>query len=173
MARTHTSTSLKDPLVLYSTCTKLAYLIAEQYYLGLHYVWCAPAPVPDRFRLSNPASSDPLSIYWRFHRDIVTNDMHSASVRDNKQGILKGAVARHSEGLITNEEKIEIETIVQHSAISDFMPLLFIIPFAIVHSITTRAPVPDRARSSSQEYIIPRLQRNQFDVLELHNGRSY
>jgi hypothetical protein len=173
MAKTRTSTSLKDPLVLYSTCTKLAYLIAEQYYSGLHYVWCAPAPVSDRFRLSNPASSDPLSIYWRFHHDIKTHDMHSASVRDNKQGILKGAVARHSQGLITDEEKIEIETIVQHSAISDFMPLLFIIPFAIVHSVTTRAPVLSRARSSSQEYIINRLQRTQFDVLELHNGRAY
>jgi hypothetical protein len=172
MPRTRTPTNRRDPLVLYSTCTKLAYLIAEQYYGGVHYVWCAPAPVADRFLLGNPASSDPLTIYWRFYKDIETNDMHSASVRDNKQGILKGAVARHCQGLITNAEKIEIETIVQHAAMSDFVPLLFIIPFASVRSTASRAPVLSRARSSSQEYIIDRLERYQFDVLEIHNGRS-
>jgi hypothetical protein len=97
--------------------------------------------------------------------------MHSTSVRDNKQGILKGAVARHVAGIITNDEKIEIETMVQHAAISDFMPLLLIIPFTVVRALASRAPVLSRARASSQEYIIDRLQRHQFDVLEIHNGR--
>ena len=84
---------------------------------------------------------------------------------------MKGAVRRHSEGLISRREKLEIETIVQNSSVADFVPLLFIIPFGVVRRVVKPAPVLSRARSSSQEYIVDPLLRHQFDVLELDDGR--
>ena len=109
-----------SPLVLYSATTKLAYSIAEKYYSGVHYVWCAPRPNADRFQLQNPPSSDPISIYWRYERDVSGGDQHSELISANRLGITRGAFARQKQGIIDKTTRDLIEAIVSQVPLGGF-----------------------------------------------------
>jgi hypothetical protein len=164
---TRTSASPTGLHLLYSTSTKLAYSIAQKYYGGMHYVWCAPRPHADRFEVQNPPSSDPIAIYWRFEQDIQGADTHSALIANSRLGICRGAFAREKQGVITREIRILIDAIVKKAPLTDFKPLLYIIPYAAVKDLARPASMMDRARPTSEEYIIENLPRSSFDVLEL------
>jgi hypothetical protein len=159
---------LSTPLVLYSAITRLAYSLAQRHYRAVHYVWCAPGPELDRFALRNPASSDPLAIYWRLHRDVEDGDEHSAQVNDNRRGLLRGASVKEKQGIIDLPTRQRIEAVVRKAPVKDFSPLLLVIPYASVTGIVKAAGVAITARATSEEYIIDALPRDCFDVLELH-----
>jgi hypothetical protein len=133
----------------------------------MHYVWCAPRPEFDRYALRNPASSDPISIYWRFHRDIQDGDEHSSQI-DSHPGLLLGASVKEKQGVIDLATRERIEAVVQRAPIGDFSPLLLVIPYALVSTLMKAADVAAGARSTSEEYIIDGLPRDCFDVLEFH-----
>jgi hypothetical protein len=158
---------LADPLVLYSTITQLAYALAERYYNHLHYAWCAPVTNFDPHNFSNPPSSDPVSIYWELHNDIEGGDAHSARIAANKSGLIRGASAHHAAGTIDAPTRTLIEQVVVAASLIDFKPLLLVIPFEKVKAIAAAAPVAVRARATSEEYIIEKLPRSCFDVIEL------
>jgi hypothetical protein len=160
--------TLVVPLVLYSTITQLAYSLGQKYYRGLHYVWCAPCPEVDRFALRNPASSDPLSIYWRLLRDIEDGDEHSLQIDGNRRGLLFGASIKEQQGVIDQLTRQRIEAVVTRAPIRDFSPLLLVIPYASVSGIVKPADITAAARATSEEYIIDELPRSCFDVLQLH-----
>ena len=155
------------PLVLYSTITRLAYSLGQNHYRERHYVWCAPQPAADRFVLRNPASSDPLSIYWRFHRDIEDGDEHSNQIATNREGLVLGAEAKEKQGVIDPLTYQYIEQMVRQAPLRDFSPLLLVIPYNSVRRMVKPAPVSAAARATSEEYVIERLPRSCFDVLEL------
>jgi hypothetical protein len=159
---------LPTPLVLYSAITQLAYSLGQKYYRGLHYVWCAPRSETDRFALRNPASSDPLTIYWRLHQDVGDNDEHSSLIDGNRRGLLFGASVKEQQGVIDEPTRMRIEAVVTRALVGDFSPLLLVIPYASVSGIVKLADVSAAARASSEEYIIDRLPRDCFDVLQLH-----
>lgn len=156
------------PLVLYSAVTELAYSLGQKYYHQLHYVWCAPRPEADRFALRNPASSDPISIYWHLYRDIADGDEHSAQIEGNRRGLLFGASVKEQQGIVDQSTRQRIATVVERAPLRDFSPLLLVIPYASVSGIVKVADVAAAARATSEEYIIDRLPRTCFDVLELH-----
>lgn len=159
---------MPNPLVLYSTTSRLAYSVGQKYYGEVHYVWCAPRQDHDRFGLQNPPSSEPVSIYWRFRHDIDGGDEHSASIDANRRGIIRGASVREQQGVIDQPTRELIEQVAKKAALVDFSPLLLVIPYTAVSGIVKRAAVTARARATSEEYIIENLPRNCFDVLELH-----
>lgn len=74
---------LPDPLILYSAVTKLAYVLGQKYYGEVHYIWCAPRCAPDPYSFSNPPSSDPVKIYWRYYDDVSGGDEHSGLIETN------------------------------------------------------------------------------------------
>ena len=158
---------MPDPLVLYSTVTKLAYALGQRYYGQNHYVWCSPAREIDRFSFLNPPSSDPIAIYWELHHDIAKGDEHSARIGDNRRGLVRGASVRESQGRIDGKTRELIEAVVARAPLHDFKPLLLVIPFGRVGSIVKPADVAERARATSDEYIVEELPRDCFDVLEL------
>ncbi len=159
---------MHPPLVLYSTTTKLAYSLVQRYYRALHYVWCAPRPEFDRFALRNPPSSDPISLYWRFHRDIEDGDEHSSQIERHRSGLLFGASVKEEQGVIDLPTRERIEAQVRRAPMGDFSPLLLVIPYSAVSSLVKAADVADAAKAMAEEYIIDGLPRDCFDVLELH-----
>lgn len=159
---------MSKPLVLYSATTKLAYWIAQKYYGETHYVWCAPKRDTDRFGFTNPPSSEPVSIYWTYKRDVDSGDGHSAIVEGNRRGIIRGATIKEQSGVIDQSTRELIEQMVKSAGLGDFSPLLLVIPYSAVESSVRPADIPNRARATSDEYIIESLPRNCFDVLELH-----
>lgn len=159
---------MPDHLILYSATTKLAYNIAQKFFRGSHYVWCAPRPETDRFGFSNPPSSDPVNIYWRYLNDIKGGDEHSSNIETNRRGLIRGATVKEGQGIIDVPTRQLIEAVVMKAPLSDFSPLLFVIPYNSVRGIVKPADVDARARATSEEYIIDDLPRDCFDVLELH-----
>lgn len=162
---------MSDPLVLYSTISRLAYTVGARYYEGNHYVWCAPCRGRDAHTTINPPSSDPVSIYWELEQDIVRGDSHSAKISSNRAGLIRGANAKEAKGKISAKTRLEIEQIVTHAALVDFKPLFLVIPFAKVKRIVEAAPVGARARASSNEFLIPELPGDRFDIIELRDER--
>jgi hypothetical protein len=57
---------------------------------------------------------------------------------------------------------------VARAQITDFKPLLLVIPYAPVRDIVKPAEIGARAKATSEEYIIEALPRDSFDVLEIH-----
>jgi hypothetical protein len=153
--------------VLYSTITQLAYGLAERYYNHQHYAWCAPITNFDPHNFSNPPSSDPVSIYWELHDDIESGDSHSARIAANRSGLIRGASAHQVAGTIDAATCALIEQVIVAASLIDFKPLLLVIPFEKVKSIAASAPVAVRARATSEEYIIEKLPRSCFDIIEL------
>jgi hypothetical protein len=118
--------------------------------------------------LRNPASSDPLSIYWRLHQDVSDGDEHSAQIDANRRGLLFGASVKEQQGIIDPSTRKRIEAVVTRAPIRDFSPLFLVIPYASVRGIVRTADVTATARATSEEYIIDGLPRSCFDVLQLH-----
>ena len=50
--------------------------------------------------------------------------------------------------------------------ISDFEPLMYVIPFDKVKKIAKRVPVAKRAHPLSDEWLIQKLPRKYFDVIK-------
>jgi hypothetical protein len=160
--------SRDEPLLLYSTNTWLAYSINERYYSGRHFVWCSPFFTADLAPLSvsSPPSSTPADICCCLIDDIRRGDRHSAKIASVRAGIRRGAKARRETGLITEQERLEIEDVVAVTGLDDFRPLLYVIPFHRVAATLGRVPPAERAHPCGDEFLLGDLQRGDFDVLQ-------
>jgi hypothetical protein len=157
------------PLVLYSTNTWLAFAIAERYYRQVHWVWCSPFFRPDgSFPAAMPPSAIPGEIYDRLWDDVTRSDHHSAWIAKNRTGLIKGAEVKEREGIITDHQKADILAAVNGAQIKDFKPLLYVIPFTRARSLAYEVPPNERAHPMSLEYIIAKLPRRAFDLVEIY-----
>jgi hypothetical protein len=156
--------------IYYSCSTWLSYQICQHYYGQRHYAWCAPFfDAESVFSLPNsiPPSSNPRAIYWSLKRDVDAGDLHSAKIADVRDGIEHGAAIKRAAGIITRSQCLQIKRIARFAHVSDFVPLMFVIP---LHPVTGRVKLVDirnRASSLSEEYIITDLPRHLFDAIEL------
>lgn len=158
-----------EQLLLYSTNTWLAYVIAERFYNHEHYVWCTPhfdsrsLPTIDA---TTPPTSNPCEIYHNLVAEVRKGDKHSAKIKENKVGILKGATFKKRAGVINDQQEKDIAAIVDIAETWDFRPLLYIIPFDLVKGLIKDVPVSERAHPLSIEYVIEQLPRQYFDIIE-------
>lgn len=163
----------KSPIVLYSANSWLAYVIAERYYGGYHYIWCTPHFDPSSVPSINyavPPSSSPVEIYRNLREDVKRGDRHSAKIAANKAGILRGMEYKMAAKEITSKQASEVASIVDAAEPQDFKPLIFVVPFALVKKLLQPVPVSQRAHPLSDEFIINRLPRACFDVIDF-DGR--
>jgi hypothetical protein len=161
---------MAEPLVLYSTNTWLAYMISQRYYGCEHYVWCTPYFDPSRSGDRDsavPPSSSPFELYRSLASDVARRDHHSKKVEENRAGILRGANAKRQAGIIDEKHEKEIVSIVALADWADFRPLIYVIPYTVVSDRIREPPPEDKAHPLSAEYIVDRLPRDCFDVIEL------
>ncbi|HEX6371434.1 MAG TPA: hypothetical protein VF006_21125 [Longimicrobium sp.] len=160
---------MRDPLLLYSTSTWLAYAIAERFYAGVHYAWCSPVydgkKAASHFNI--PPTSSPAELYRALGEEVRRGERHSELMKRNRSGILAGLKAKAAAGVISEARQEEIETIVEDSHPREFRPVLFVMPFETVRDRVVEASVRDRAHPMSIEYLVEQLPRDCFDVLEL------
>ncbi len=78
-----------------------------------------------------------------------------------------GAAFREWEhqGVITTAQKDDILYLVDHASFDLWRPLVYVIPRAPVASRLEEVPMSKRA-GVGVEYIIPDLQRTEFDIIE-------
>lgn len=160
---------MSAPLILYSTNTWLAYMIAERFYGDMHHVWCAPFFDSDSipsFQNANPPSSSPSKICRELFEAVSSGDRHSAKVKENKGGILQGIKEKRDAGIITRHDEKEVKKIVDLAEISDFRPLVYVIPYSLVARMVEEVSVEKRAHPLSVEYVIKKLPRKFFDIIE-------
>lgn len=160
---------MKEPLVLYSTNTWLAYAIAERFYGGVHFAWCSPVFDGRRAApyVNIPPTSSPAEIYRSLHREVDRGELHSEAIKVNRKGVTSGADAKLESGVISEVEYDEIIRIIERAAVRDFRPVLFVIPYEAVRGSVTDVPVHQRAHPLSVEYRVETLRRDCFDMLEL------
>lgn len=161
---------MKEPRILYSTNTVLAYRINRKYYGDVHYVWCAPefgsAPLGGGAP-GNPPTSRPLHRYRQLQAESQAGDLHSSLIGEQKAGLRKGADEKLKGGVITPPECDEIIQVIDSAPLSDFKPVIYAMAFAAVKHLAKRVPVAQRAHPLSEEYIIETLAGDIFDILNL------
>ena len=91
---------MSETMLLYSINTVLAFRIQRTYYDNIHFVWCT-----DKYDHGfwQPASSNPLSIAQTFIQDVYSRDQHSALIKQNRDGIKRGAMLKRKAGIIDEE----------------------------------------------------------------------
>lgn len=160
------------PLILYSVNTYLAYMINERYYDSQHYVWCSEVfDARTHHQLGRyghiPPTSNPYEIYHNLYEEVRLSDRHSTKIEQNRNGILRGAKAKLLNGIIVPEQYDEIERIIKSVDISDFRPILYVIPYNNVAADVHEVPIEERAHPLSIEYRIDSLDRVYFDPIEV------
>jgi hypothetical protein len=157
--------------VLYSAQTWLAFAIATKYFRDLHYAWCTPyfnGGAPSTLMPgANPPSSTPNDIARTLKEDIARGDGHSAKIDENRSGLRRGARAKHTKGIITDQEFKDIGSIIEAASFNDFRPLIYVIPVERVKTLVIDPPLADKANPFSEEYLIVELPRSSFDVFEV------
>lgn len=151
----------KSNCFLYSVNSYLAHWINENFYQGIHYVWCTPLFNCE----NNPPSSNPKEIYNSLIEDVKRQDKHSDKIRKNKLGLLKGTEKMFELGIITQKERDDILLIIREASINKFSPLLYIIDLNQAGKKFNPVPREERANILSDEYIIKNLYTDEFDVI--------
>jgi len=162
---------MKGNLLFYSTNTKIAFYIAEQFYNSEHYVWCAPVYNPEKleaydFRKKIPVSSSPYKIYKNLLDDVNSNDKHSSKINQNRDGLKKGAAIMFEKGIIDKNDFARIVNIVDSAEINEFTPLIYLIPADCVRKKVQSVNAEDAANPFSLEYQIYDLKREEFEIIE-------
>ena len=125
------------PSLLWSTNTYLKFYIQKLFQADRHYVWCSTVfdggALP-RYALGagQAASSDPASIYRALHHAVKTSDGGNEKIRDQKKTLRGLAVKWTKDGSITTAGREEIFSMLKLSQITDFRPLIYVIPYPAV-----------------------------------------
>lgn len=156
--------------LLYSANPHLKLYVQQQYQDDVHYVWCSgcfdPQAAP---RLSNasriPPSSSPKDICRALHAAVARGDRHDPKIVEQRAGIIGRATKWAASGAISAGQRDEILYLAEKSELKEWRPLLYVIPRALVAARLRRVPMADRA-GIGDEFVIPDLRRNEFDVIE-------
>ena len=159
------------PPLLYSTNVFLKLLIQQQFRGDVHYVWCSESfdsTTLPRYSVGSlvAPSSDPANIYRELNEAVRRSDRHCHKIIEQKLSLTKLAVDWEAAGEIRTDERDEIVYRVDNATFAEWRPLIYIIPRALVQPRIQVVPAARRA-SLGPEYIIPDLQRSEFDVIEL------
>ena len=152
----------KYPL-LFSVGTNLAYSVDNEYYHGVHHVWCATKI--DSF--NQPLTSNPISIAKRWLRIVADGDIHVPDINANVAGIMNGAKKKLNKNLITKKDNKAIRAKVAVATYKDFLPVLYVIDSEKVKNRCQEVPPKKVASSTSIEYIIDDLQDGEYDLLDI------
>ena len=135
-----------------------------------HYIWCSPtfegAALP-RYAIgaSQPASSDPATIYRDLHAAVRTKDGGCQKIKDQKKVLKALAIKWFKNNEISQVDRDEILAMVSRSDVTDWKPLIYVIPFETVAKRVVLVPRTKRA-SHEPEYILADLAESEFHIIE-------
>lgn len=161
---------LDNTILLFSVSTRLAFYINETFY-GHHFAWCSPVfntEKLDSFHTFKniPPSSNPYTIYDRYKRDVSASDFHSSCIIQNKAGLKNGAIQKLAVGIIDGADFSRINAIIDTALISQYSPLLYLIPTEIVKNRIQLVDVNKTANPLSVEYLIHDLKKSEFEIID-------
>lgn len=133
-------------------------------------MWCSPefeGAKLGKYSIGSyqPPSSDPATIYRQLKAAIRSPDQHDPKIASQKSTISGLAIKLAADGQILESERDEIVAMLSKASITDWRPLIFVIPYERVASRVKIVPVADRA-SIEPEYIISDLADDEFRIIE-------
>jgi hypothetical protein len=160
-----------SPPLLYSTNVFLKLLVQERFRGDVHYAWCSESfdsSTLPRYSLSSQVapSSNPADIYRELKNAVQRKDQHCYKINEQKLSLKNLAITWEAAGEINSDDKEEIIYRVDNASFDDWRPLLYIIPRSLVLPRLQTVP-PNKRASFGPEFIIPDLQRSEFDIIEL------
>lgn len=168
---------MKEPVVLYSIQSYLAYYINTEFYGDKHYVWCAPffdSNKESHLIPKLPYTSNPIDIFKAYYKDISTYDRHykGAEIKRNTVALLKGAKIMYKKGVIDASTYDNVKKTIDNCSKDDrvveyFRPLIYVISYKLNESIVKKVDVGKRAGALSPEYLIEALPTGRFSVIDL------
>jgi hypothetical protein len=154
---------LEEPLFLVSVQSKLAYLINENYYNGLHYAWCSPGfDCP-----KNPPDSNPKVIFSRWREDYLNQETDSLFIQKNRQGVKNGILHQFAQGYIPEKTCNHLINLTDTAAFKYFCPVLYVMPYQLVKHLIEDVDFDEKAGPFSIEFKIPELPKTFFNVFEI------
>jgi len=170
LALNRPSSGADEPILLWSAGAFLKYQIQERYYRQ-HYCWCSPvfeAASLGRFDIGaeQAPSSDPATIYRQLHAAVTRPDGHDPKIASYKKSMRAIAIQKHSQGLLSEDDRNDIIAMVQKSPARNWRPVMYVIPYAQVADRVQRVPMSQRA-GNELEYIIPDLTISEFHLIEM------
>lgn len=159
------------PLLLWSTNTALKFKIQERFRDGKHHVWCSQTfdgKAVGKYAIGRDQaiSSDPLAIYKDLRDAVDSSDSHNAKIASQIKVLTALAVQWAADGQISDRNRDEIIAIVSKAVITDWKPLIFVIPYATVASRVKEVPRAKRA-SHEPEFIVEDLASTEFEIIEV------
>jgi len=152
---------------LYSTNASISYDIAQEYYDGIHYVWCAPSLDVNPHQ---PASSSPEMRYSAILSEVRSNDLHGFYINSIKTGLRNGALKKKDDGVIDDSQYEDILYRIEEAEILMFRPVVYVMHYDAVQHLIVHTKPSERAGVYSQEYRIEKLPRAKFDILKIPYG---
>ena len=104
--------------------------------------------------MSNPPTSQALYRYHCLHTEVKGGDLHSPWISEQRTGLKYGADFKYSAGVIDEKQRDEILYALDYSPITEFKPLIYIMPYSDVQDLLKQAPLDKQARPTSLYYSI-------------------
>lgn len=113
-----------------------------------------------------PPSSNPAEIYENLKASTLDRpDFHCATIVRVQLSLKERLLEWVADGSLTRRDAEDIAYQLDHAAITDWRPLLYVIHKASVEPRLEEVSPDKRANPSSMEWTVPDLAPDEFDVL--------
>ena len=142
------------------------------FFNGRFYVWCSKIFCENQqgaHALPFPPSSNPSKIYSDLRKAVDMRDVHDPKIKSIKLTLKRVARKIQRNGEITDTQYRNILDIIKRADISDFKPLIYIIPYqnVLTGGKIKRIPPKNAANPLSEEYRIEDLNEEEFEVIDM------
>jgi hypothetical protein len=155
---------------LYSTNPWIKFDIYQRYRGERHWVWCSDFYDARKYYLHRgagrmPPSSNPAEIYENLKASVDRPDFHCPTIVRVQLSLKERALEWVKDGSLTHIDAQDIIYQLDHAAITDWRPLLYVVHRASVESRLVEVPPDKRANPTSMEWTLADLAPPEFDVL--------
>ena len=157
------------PLIMWSATNRIVHYVCTHFFPS-YYVWCSPvfeADAVGRYTrgAGQPPSSDPATIYRSLHTAVTKRDEHNGDVQRQRTKLAAVALDLSARNVISEDDAKEAVTYLKSAHISEWKPMIYVIPYSSVNGRVLAVPRGHRA-SGAPEYVIADLLEGEFEAIE-------
>jgi hypothetical protein len=150
----------------YSTQCFLAWCFNHYFYQQNHWVYVGHPFYPYGGLEQNPSSSKPLRIYQNLYEEWATRDKWGATIQQKRLNLSNSVSIRLTKTNVSDTGlAIQLKNICYAIDVLFFYPIVYRVDITSID--TTRLILQNSGLDGSNEYTIPDLQENEFDLLFL------
>ena len=157
--------------LLYSVNPHIKLLLQAEFFNNRHYCWCAEqwdsaSRMPNTVSALVPPSSNPRNLHRILADAVAKGDRGDAKIKFVTEDYLQRGTTMVAAGTMAPETYAEMAEFMRLAQITEWRPMLYVIPKARVLIKLELVPLAKRA-GLGKEYIVRDLPRGDFDLLEI------